>query len=245
MPIPSTGGFWRKMLAFAGPGYLVAVGYMDPGNWATDLAGGSRYGYTLLSVIMLSNLMAILLQALSARLGIASGRDLAQACRDHYSRPVDVRPVGAVRDRDRRLRSGRGDRLGDRAEPAVRPAAVLGRVPHRARRAARAVSAAVPLPLCRSAGRAADSRDRRIVRDRAVRWRGPIWRPCSAALLPDPEIARNPDMLYIAVGILGATVMPHNLYLHSSIVQTRKYRDDDREPARSDPIRDASIRPSR
>src|SRR6187551_2870456 len=86
--IPLTGGFWRKLFAFAGPGYLVAVGYMDPGNWATDLAGGAKYGYTLLSVIMLSNLMAILLQALSARLGIASGRDLAQACRDHYSRPA-------------------------------------------------------------------------------------------------------------------------------------------------------------
>src|ERR1700749_576173 len=86
--VPIGGGFWKKMLAFAGPGYLVAVGYMDPGNWATDLAGGARYGYTLLSVIMISNLMAILLQALSARLGIASGRDLAQACRDSYSRPV-------------------------------------------------------------------------------------------------------------------------------------------------------------
>src|SRR4026208_1853617 len=90
VPIPVTGGFWRKLLAFAGPGYLVAVGYMDPGNWATDLAGGSRYGYTLLSVIMLSNLMAILLQALAARLGMASGRDLAQACRDHFSRPTTL-----------------------------------------------------------------------------------------------------------------------------------------------------------
>src|SRR6476659_4799520 len=88
--VPHEAGFWRKMLAFAGPGYLVAVGYMDPGNWATDLAGGARYGYTLLSVIMISNLMAILLQALSARLGIASGRDLAQACRDSYSRPVTI-----------------------------------------------------------------------------------------------------------------------------------------------------------
>src|SRR5207249_10305584 len=85
-----TGGFWRKMFAFAGPGYLVAVGYMDPGNWATDLAGGARYGYTLLSVIMVSNFMAILLQALAARLGIASGRDLAQACRDSFSRPVTI-----------------------------------------------------------------------------------------------------------------------------------------------------------
>src|SRR5437868_5852578 len=88
--IRATAGFWRKMLAFAGPGYLVAVGYMDPGNWATDLEGGARFGYTLLSVIMISNLMAILLQALSARLGIASGRDLAQACRDSYSRPVTI-----------------------------------------------------------------------------------------------------------------------------------------------------------
>src|ERR1700687_2357008 len=88
--IPHDAGFWRKMFAFAGPGYLVAVGYMDPGNWATDLAGGARYGYTLLSVVMLSNLMAILLQALAARLGIASGRDLAQACRDSYSRPVTI-----------------------------------------------------------------------------------------------------------------------------------------------------------
>src|SRR5690349_24297631 len=86
--IPQGAGFWRKLAAFAGPGYLVAVGYMDPGNWATDLAGGARFGYTLLSVIMMSNLMAILLQALAARLGIASGRDLAQACRDSYSRPT-------------------------------------------------------------------------------------------------------------------------------------------------------------
>src|SRR5689334_15144068 len=85
VPVPAV-GFWRKLFAFAGPGYLVAVGYMDPGNWATDLAGGARFGYTLLSVILLSNLMAVLLQALAARLGIASGRDLAQACRDHFSR---------------------------------------------------------------------------------------------------------------------------------------------------------------
>src|SRR5919106_602437 len=88
--VPEGAGFWRKLFAFAGPGYLVAVGYMDPGNWATDLAGGARFGYALLSVIMISNLMAILLQALAARLGIASGRDLAQACRDHYSRPVGL-----------------------------------------------------------------------------------------------------------------------------------------------------------
>src|SRR5215831_1766193 len=88
--VPTGAGFWRKALAFAGPGYLVAVGYMDPGNWATDLEGGARYGYTLLSVIMLSNLMAILLQHLALKLGVVTGRDLAQACRDHYSRPAAV-----------------------------------------------------------------------------------------------------------------------------------------------------------
>src|SRR5918992_4453844 len=88
--VPHGAGFWRKVFAFAGPGYLVAVGYMDPGNWATDIAGGSRYGYALLSVVMISNLMAILLQALSARLGIAGGRDLAQACRDRYSFPTTI-----------------------------------------------------------------------------------------------------------------------------------------------------------
>src|SRR5262252_4905276 len=88
IPVPQTASFWRKLLAFAGPGFLVAVGYMDPGNWATDLAGGARFGYTLLAVIMISNLMAILLQHLCIKLGVATGRDLAQACRDHYSRPT-------------------------------------------------------------------------------------------------------------------------------------------------------------
>ena len=103
-------GWWRKILAFAGPGYLVAVGYMDPGNWATDLAGGSQFGYTLLSVILLSNLMAILLQGLASKLGIVTGRDLAQACRDHYSTPGRLLPLGALRDRDRRVRSRRSHR---------------------------------------------------------------------------------------------------------------------------------------
>ena len=90
IPVPKEYGFFRKMLAFSGPGYLVAVGYMDPGNWATDLAGGSRFGYQLLSVVLISNLLAILLQSLSAKLGIVTGRDLAQACRDHYSRPITI-----------------------------------------------------------------------------------------------------------------------------------------------------------
>ena len=104
----------------AGPGYLVAVGYMDPGNWATDLAGGSEFGYTLLSVILLSNLMAILLQSLAARLGIATGRDLAQACRDHYSAGGQLRLVGHLRAGDHRLRPRRSHRHGDRAAASVR-----------------------------------------------------------------------------------------------------------------------------
>ena len=198
---------------------------MDPGNWATDLAGGARYGYTLLSVIMISNLMAILLQALSARLGIASGRDLAQACRDSYSRPATLVALGPVRDRDRGVRPGRSDRRGDRAESAVRPAADLGRLPHRARRADRAVPAAEGLPLRRSAGRRADRADRRLVCASSCGWRGRICAAVAAGFIPRTEILPNPDMLYIAIGILGATVMPHNLYLHSSIVQTRKYGD--------------------
>ena len=126
IPIPLGAGFWRKLFAFAGPGYLVAVGYMDPGNWATDLAGGARYGYALLSVIMLSNLMAILLQALAARLGIASGRDLAQACRDTLLAPDHDRALDPVRNRDCGVRSGRSHRRGDRAQSAVRPAAASG-----------------------------------------------------------------------------------------------------------------------
>jgi len=109
--IPKTASFWRKMLAFAGPGYLVAVGYMDPGNWATDIEGGARYGYALLSMIMMSNLMAIVLQALSARLGIASGRDLAQACRDAYSRPTTIVNVAPGRSGRPIVRFGRIPRL--------------------------------------------------------------------------------------------------------------------------------------
>src|SRR3954447_6978339 len=223
IPIP-TGGFWRKLLAFAGPGYLVAVGYMDPGNWATDLAGGAKYGYTLLSVIMISNLMAILLQALSARLGIASGRDLAQACRDSYSRPVTV--VLWL--------------LCEVAIAACDLAEVIG--------AAIALNLLFGLPLiwgvCLTA---LDVLVVLFLQHRGFRYvealvialialiagsfavelwlAGPSLQGVAAGFVPHTEILRNSDMLYIAIGILGATVMPHNLYLHSSIVQTRKYID--------------------
>jgi manganese transport protein len=222
--VPRDAGFWRKLFAFAGPGYLVAVGYMDPGNWATDLAGGARFGYTLLSVIMVSNLMAILLQALAARLGIASGRDLAQACRDHYSRPVTV--VLWV--------------LCEIAIAACDLAEVIG--------AAIALNLLFGLPLIW--GVILTALDVLVVlylQNRGFRYvealvvglilliagsfaveiylAKPAVGPMLAGLIPRSEVVRNPTMLYIAIGILGATVMPHNLYLHSSIVQTRKYMD--------------------
>ena len=222
--MPEGAGFWRKLFAFAGPGYLVAVGYMDPGNWATDLAGGARYGYTLLSVIMLSNLMAILLQALSARLGIASGRDLAQACRDSYSKPVTI--VLWL--------------LCEVAIAACDLAEVIG--------AAIALNLLFGLPLiwgvCLTAldvlivlflqhrgFRYVEALVIALIALIAGSFAVELWlsRPDVAALaagfVPRVEILRNPSMLYIAIGILGATVMPHNLYLHSSIVQTRKYGD--------------------
>jgi manganese transport protein len=223
--VPAGAGFWRKLFAFAGPGYLVAVGYMDPGNWATDLAGGARYGYTLLSVIMLSNLMAILLQALAARLGIASGRDLAQACRDHYSKPTTIFLWV----------------LCEIAIAACDLAEVIG--------AAIALNLLFGLPLIWGVCLTAldvlivlflQNRGFRYVEALVVSlivliagaFAIELWlaRPDPVAVakgfVPTPEILTNPDMLYIAIGILGATVMPHNLYLHSSIVQTRKYLDN-------------------
>src|SRR5437870_1850645 len=221
--VPVNAAFWRKMFAFAGPGYLVAVGYMDPGNWATDLAGGARFGYTLLSVIMISNLMAILLQALAARLGIASGRDLAQACRDHYSRPVTVFLWV----------------LCEIAIAACDLAEVLG--------SAIALNLLFSLPLAWGVCLTAldvlavlylQHKGFRYLEALVITLIGVIGicfaleiifsRPSLSTLLagfiPSPEVLLRPDMLYIAISILGATVMPHNLYLHSSIVQTRKYQ---------------------
>src|SRR6266542_488202 len=236
--IPSSAGFWRKLFAFAGPGYLVAVGYMDPGNWATDLAGGARYGYTLLSVIMISNLMAILLQALALRLGIASGRDLAQACRDSYSKPTTIALWI----------------LCEIAIAACDLAEVIG--------AAIALNLLFGLPLIWGVCLTAldvlivlflQHRGFRYVEALVVglivmiagSFAVELWlsRPDLAAVavgfIPRTEILINPSMLYIAIGILGATVMPHNLYLHSSIVQTRKYLDN--VPGKAEAIRFATI----
>jgi len=219
----SAGASWfRKVFAFAGPGYLVAVGYMDPGNWATDIGGGSKFGYTLLSVVLISNLMAMFLQALSAKLGIASGRDLAQACREHYSARTGIFLWIVC----------------EIAIAACDLAEVLG--------SAVALKLLFGLPLL--AGVLITAFDVLIVL--ALQGRGfrlieafvvtliasiaacfayeiffaqPLWREAAIGFLPRAEILRNREMLYIAIGILGATVMPHNLYLHSSIVQTRAF----------------------
>jgi manganese transport protein len=224
--VPGGVSFWRKALAFAGPGYMVAVGYMDPGNWATDLAGGARFGYTLLSVILISNLMAILLQALALKLGIVTGRDLAQACRGHYSRPVSF--VLWV--------------LCEIAIAACDLAEVIG--------SAIALNLLFGIPLiwgvCLTA---LDVLLILLLQNRGFRYLEAfvialvatigvcfavelaMARPAIAevvqGLVPRTQILTNPTMLYIAIGILGATVMPHNLYLHSSIVQTRKVLPDD------------------
>ncbi|HXI34379.1 MAG TPA: Nramp family divalent metal transporter [Gemmatimonadales bacterium] len=221
VPVP-VGAWWRRALAFAGPGYLVAVGYMDPGNWATDLAGGARFGYALLSVILISNMMAILLQGLAAKLGIVTGRDLAQACRDHYSRPVSISLW----------------LLCEIAIAACDLAEVIGS----------AIALNLLFGIALPWGIAITSLDVLLVlllQHRGFRllealvivliatvagcflFEIIISRPhlgaLAAGFVPRITTLRDPGQLYIAIGILGATVMPHNLYLHSSIVQTRRY----------------------
>src|ERR1041384_2451866 len=221
VPVHPT-NWWRKALAFAGPGYLVAVGYMDPGNWATDLAGGSQFGYTLLSVILISNLMAILLQGLAAKLGIVTGRDLAQACRDHYSRPVALAQwvlceiAIAACDLAEVIGSAIGlNLLFGMPLPygiAITSLDVL-LVLYLQNKGFRLVEALVVMLIATVAA--------------CFLFEIIIARPSGAAVLggfvPSARILSNPDQLYIAIAILGATVMPHNLYLHSSIVQTRAY----------------------
>ncbi|MBP6507732.1 MAG: Nramp family divalent metal transporter [Opitutaceae bacterium] len=220
--VPSGAGFWRKLLAFSGPGFMVAVGYMDPGNWATDLAGGAQFGYTLLSVILISNMMAILLQHLCVKLGIATGRDLAQACRDHYPRPVVWFQWI----------------LCELAIAACDLAEVIG--------SAIALQLLFGIPLVWGCViTAADVMVVLLLQNKGFRYleavvitlmltiggcfavelflAKPDIGGVVAGFVPTSEILRNPMMLYVAIGILGATVMPHNLYLHSSIVQTRKY----------------------
>jgi manganese transport protein len=220
--VPKNGSFWKKLWAFTGPGLMVAVGYMDPGNWATDIAGGAKFGYTLISVILISNLFAMLLQHLALKLGIASGQDLAQACKSSYSKPVSFALWI----------------LCEIAIAACDLAEVIG--------SAIALNLLFGLPL--TVGVIITVFDVLVL----LYFQGKGFRALEAIvaalifmifccftyeiivsqpsviqifgnLLPKPEIITNPAMLYVAIGILGATVMPHNLYLHSSIVQTRNF----------------------
>jgi manganese transport protein len=233
--VPVGGSWVRRLFAFAGPGYMISVGYMDPGNWATDLAGGASFGYTLLFVIMLSNLMAVLLQSLAARLGIATGRDLAQACRDHYPAPVNLVLYAAC----------------ELAIIACDLAEVIG--------TAIALNLLFGIPLIGGALIAAlDAFLLLILLNKGFRFleamvvslllvifvcfaiqivaaAPPIAALVKNLLIPSPQIVTNPAMLYVAIGIIGATVMPHNLYLHSAVVQTRAFQPT--EAGRRDAIK--------
>jgi manganese transport protein len=236
--VPFEAGFWRKLLAFAGPGYLVAVGYMDPGNWATDLAGGARYGYTLLSVILISNLMAILLQALAVRLGIGSGRDLAQACRDSYSKPVTIAlwivceiaiaacDLAEVIGAAIALNLLFGLPLIWGVCITVLDVFIVLFLQHKGFRYVEALVVALIVAIAASFAI-------------EIWWAAPNPAEVASGFIPRTEVLTNPAMLYIAIGILGATVMPHNLYLHSSIVQTRRYLDT--RESKAEAIRFATI----
>lgn len=224
IPVPTHWPWWRKLLAFSGPGYLVAVGYMDPGNWATDLAGGSTFGYSLLCIVLLSNLLAILLQFLAGKLGVVSGRDLAQACRDHYSRPINLCLW----------------LLCEIAICATDLAEVIG--------SAIALNLLFNIPLIWGVLLTAldvfliiyfQKLNFRYIEAFVMSlmlviaicfwleiiFSQPELSSILEGLIPQPQIITDPQMLYLSIGIIGATVMPHNLYLHSSIVQTRKYTD--------------------
>lgn len=220
--VPADASYWKKFMAYVGPGLLVAVGYMDPGNWATDIAGGAQFGYTLLSVILISNLFAIVLQYLSVKLGIVAERDLAQACKDHFHPSVNF--ILWI--------------FCEIAIAACDLAEVIG--------SAIALNLLFGIPL--SVGVVITVIDVFLIlflQSRGFRYiesivgglifvifasflyeiflSKPDIIPLLEGLIPKKEIITNPSMLYIAIGILGATVMPHNLYLHSSIVQTRDY----------------------
>ena len=222
IPVLSHGSTWRKLTAFLGPGYLVAVGYMDPGNWATSLAGGAKFGYALLFIALLSNIMAIILQHLCARMAVATGRDLAQACRDAYPRAVAY-PLWF---------------LAEIAICATDLAEVIG--------TAIGLNLLFGIPL--EIGVVITALDVFLIlwlQNKGFRWieafiitllgviavcfivqiamADPDWGQVIKGFAPTTQIVTNPDMLYLALGIIGATVMPHNLYLHSGIVQTRAY----------------------
>jgi len=220
--VPVGTSFWKKMAAFSGPGYIVAVGYMDPGNWATDLQGGAQFGFLLLSVVMISNFMAILLQHLSIKLGVATGRDLAQACRDHYPLPVVwflwILCEIAIAACD--LAEVVGSAIGLQllfGIPLVWGCLIMCAdvlaVLYLQNKGFRYIEALV-VTLIATIG---------VCFAAELFWVKPSLIGVMLGFVPSLDIVKDPQMLYVAVGIVGATVMPHNLYLHSSIVQTRNF----------------------
>lgn len=216
------GSFGRKLLAFLGPGYLVAVGYMDPGNWATSLAGGSKFGYALLTIALLSNVMAIVLQSLCTRLGVGAGRDLAQACRDAFPRwvafPLWLSAEIAITATD--LAEVIGTAIGLN---------LLFHIPLEIGVIITALDVFLILALQAFGFRWIEAFVVAMLGVIAacfavqIALADPDWGAVIRGFAPTTEILRNPEMLYLALGILGATVMPHNLYLHSGLVQTRGY----------------------
>src|SRR5437763_3526402 len=221
--VPETASFWRKLMAFTGPGFLVAVGYMDPGNWATDLASGARFGYSLLCVIMISNLMAILLQHLCIKLGVATGRDLAQACRDHYPRPLVwflwILCEIAIAACD----------LAEVVGSAIALQLLFG-VPLVWRCLITALDLLAVLYLQNKGFRYVETLVITLIATIGtcfaleLIFSNPSIIGVALGFIPGPHVVTNQEMLYVSIGILEATVMPHNLYLHSSIVQTRKFQ---------------------
>jgi manganese transport protein len=234
----SSGSFWRKLAAFLGPGYLVAVGYMDPGNWATSLAGGSKFGYALLAVALISNLMAIVLQSLCTRLGVGAGRDLAQACRDAYPRwvswPLWLSAEIAITATD----------LAEVIGTAIGLNLLFG-IPLELGVIITAADVFLILALQAFGFRWIEAFVVAMLGVIAacfavqIAMADPDWGAVIRGFAPTTQILRNPDMLYLALGILGATVMPHNLYLHSGLVQTRGYGDS--VPEKREAIRLATI----
>ncbi len=222
VPVAKTGSWWRRFLAFVGPGYLVSVGYMDPGNWATSIAGGAKFGYTLLFVALLSNIMAIILQSLCARLAIASGRDLAQACRDAFPKPVALvlwafAEIAII-----------ATDIAEVVGTAIGLNLLFG-IPLEIGVIITALDVFVILLLQRLGFRWVEAFVITLLGVIfasffvQIAMADPVWGDVIKGFAPTVDIVRNPDMLYLALGIIGATVMPHNLYLHSGVVQTRDY----------------------
>jgi manganese transport protein len=230
IPVPTIGKWWRKFLAYAGPGYLVSVGYMDPGNWATDIAGGSQFGYRLLSVIFVSNLMAIVLQSLCVRLGVATGLDLAQMCREYFGKKVNF--VLWVLCEISIVACDLAELLGSAIALQL-----LFHIPLMWGVCLTALDVLLLMSLVGKGFRKMEALMITLISTVGICFIAQLCfaRPSLTAVIqgyvPSLEILAKPEMLYVAVGILGATVMPHNLYLHSSIIQTRAWAQDHAQKA--------------